>query len=301
VRDSDWETGEQWPVIFTEVRDELIPNPPEWSSEWLDLSPAAGRFVIHIDMSGPWATRKEAALAVVDFLLGFQAFRIPLDLDWTLVELPAATYRRGEILVQDLPNDDGWASPVEWLSTVRNISYSSDDDADLMLRMCDSAFRSGDGRTYGAFPAVIYHRLSALEFGFAPDDVRRLLGRRDLRPETPFHRARSEEAFHNAYKGIEAVLGGQPPKAVERLRARLTTLGIDPDLRVRLPDGRDDGVAQRTARLRRIRDQRSAHGGRSGSARRQLAYHDVIEAQWVVAALIKAAIEAVDSPSQSGA
>src|ERR1039458_4978524 len=105
-RGSDWETGEQWPVIFTEVRDELIPNPPEWSSEWLDLSPAAGRFVIHIDMSGPCATRKEAALAVVDFLLGFQAFRIPLDLDWTLVELPAATYRRGEILVQDLPNDD---------------------------------------------------------------------------------------------------------------------------------------------------------------------------------------------------
>jgi hypothetical protein len=132
---------------------------------------------------------------------------------------------------------------------------------------------------------VVFWRLSTEDYAFEDDTVGVVLAAPEDGPRTPFDQAQAEQCFQNAYKAMEALLGGQPPKDEAKLRARLVAAGIDPDRIPRLPD-ETATVLQRVMRFREIRDKRVAHGGRTGATARQLTYFDLMEAQWVVAEMI---------------
>jgi hypothetical protein len=58
------------------------------------------------------------------------------------------------------------------------------------------------------------------------------------------------------------------------------------------PDNTTETLIERIHRLADLRDKRSAHGG--GSSRsRHLSYHDILEAQWIAAAIVFAVLDAV--------
>ena len=301
-RDRNWATGADRPVLMglaTPAEQEAMdPQPPELSEEWLDLCPEAGRFVVAIDDSGPWEHPSLAAAAVADAIVGLMSFNGALLEEIPLVRLEPGWVDAGEVVIQELfERDRDLMMPTDWSLQIRAAAAIDVTRLDAYLRSLDTVLSDGDRVSHGLFPALVYHQLSVLEYGFAPSDRPDVLdGHLDM-PDTPFHRARAEESFHNAWKSIEAALGGEPSKDETNLRKKLEGRGVDPDSDARFPtkDGRT--LIERIRRLHGVRDKSSAHGGRTGGSRAPITYADLVEVQWVAAELIQVPATATPNPA----
>jgi hypothetical protein len=67
-RDAEW-PEKRFPAAHYESEDEWGLLPEQMSEEWLDLAPAAGRLVVHVERGyAPWDSAAQAASAVSDLL-----------------------------------------------------------------------------------------------------------------------------------------------------------------------------------------------------------------------------------------
>jgi hypothetical protein len=96
---------------------------------------------------------------------------------------------------------------------------------------------------------------------------------------------------------MEALLGGEPPKEIAKLRERLESRSINPDEVAGFAGLREDMLA-RVIRLQAIRDKRSAHAGRTGVKSRSISYFELMDAQYAAATAIKWRIEALRGEGQ---
>jgi len=109
-------------------------------------------------------------------------------------------------------------------------------------------------------------------------------------PSSFFDRAKIEQSFHNAFKTIESVLGGEPPGDDVRFRTRLVAVGIDPDEMVGYKPSAREPLIEVLQRVRKTRDARAAHAGRTSAASRGITYYELMEAQAAAAAVLMCAV-----------
>ncbi len=123
------------------------------------------------------------------------------------------------------------------------------------------------------FEALHFYQESIRKFAFLGDDLTRVM-HSDEQPQSQADRAAVESAFLEAFKAIEA-LAGEPGRE-ERLRKRLTNMGIDPDEPVgyteKLP------IIQRIGQVRDTRDTKAGHGHRPKSVS-PITYRELMNAQ----------------------
>jgi hypothetical protein len=141
-------------------------------------------------------------------------------------------------------------------------------------------------------PALAYIFESRKEFNFVGDSITMVQREPGAISASPIVAIGMETAFHNAYKAMEALLGGEPPKEKAKLRERLESRSIDPDEVVGFAGMREDMLA-RVMRLQATRDKRSAHAGRTGVKSRSITYFELMDAQYAAATAIKWRIEAL--------
>src|SRR5262249_11010308 len=128
--------------------------------------------------------------------------------------------------------------------------------------------------------ALLYYKVSTAEFAFLGDSIGWALsdeGRQS--PESRFERTQVEQAFQNAWKALEALLGGEPPTDDRRFRERLQAVGVDPDYRFGHRSN-PEALVDVLKRMRGTRDTRAAHGGRTSAKRRGIAPFELMEAQF---------------------
>jgi hypothetical protein len=141
-------------------------------------------------------------------------------------------------------------------------------------------------------PALVYIFESRKEFHFLGDDIAMVQREPNAVPLSPIAAIRMETSFHNAYKAMEALLGGEPPRDSGKLRERLEARSIDPEEVVGFADMRED-MMSRVVRLQTTRDKRSAHAGRTGVKSRAITYFELMDAQYAAATAIRQRIEAL--------
>lgn len=141
-------------------------------------------------------------------------------------------------------------------------------------------------------PALAYIFESRKEFHFLGDDIAEVQNEPSAVPPSPIAAIRMETSFHNAYKAMEALLGGEPPQDSGRLRERLESRSINPDEVAGFAGMRED-MLTRVLRLHATRDKRSAHAGRTGVKSRAITYFELMDAQYAAATAIRWRIEAL--------
>jgi hypothetical protein len=146
-------------------------------------------------------------------------------------------------------------------------------------------------------PALVYIFESRKEFHFLGDSITMVEREPGAISPSPIVAIGMEAAFHNAYKAMEALLGGEPPKEIAKLRERLESRSINPDEVAGFAGLREDMLA-RVIRLQAIRDKRSAHAGRTGVKSRSISYFELMDAQYAAATAIKWRIEALRGEGQ---
>lgn len=253
---------------------------------YLDFAPQAGRLMLTIDALADEADADETARAIAEAMSGLLALASPaLGMEVGISKISGDAAAVGIVTRAEVEDRLDPMHPLEeaWAA----------DDCRLrpIMHALPVVLAHGHAAVHGGFAAITYFRLSAFDYAFTPDDVRWVIGNRDERPPTYYARARLEESFHNAFKAVEALLGGEPKWKASALSMVLTRHGIEPARKPHLPDGRDETVPQRLLRLLEVRDKRSAHGGKTGGDRR-LTFYDLMEMQWVAAEMISEAIEA---------
>jgi hypothetical protein len=94
-----------------------------------------------------------------------------------------------------------------------------------------------------------------------------------------------EDALHNAFKAIEAVIG-DPPKDDRRFSEKLAAIGIDPQE----PVGYQDKIpiADMVRRMNTARDKRSAHGS---TRNRGISSAELLDFQACAGEIVMAALE----------
>jgi hypothetical protein len=146
-------------------------------------------------------------------------------------------------------------------------------------------------------PALAYIFESRKEFHFLGDDIAIVQSEPNSVPPSSAA-PRMETSFHNAYKAMEALLGGEPPKDPRKLRERLESRSIDPDQVVGFAGMRED-MLTRVTRLQATRDKRAAHAGPTGVKSRAITYFELMDAQYAAATAIKWRIEALKAAGTS--
>jgi hypothetical protein len=148
------------------------------------------------------------------------------------------------------------------------------------LEWLDRVIRDADAGG-GLLSALVFLFVSQLQFAFMGDDVRYVLEQEEDEdtPDSAIDRVRTEESFHNCFKALEALLGGEPSKDAGKLRERLESLGIDADwpegFRGRTPETMIESIR----RMHTTRDKRSAHGGKTGVPSRKITFFELMDAQ----------------------
>ncbi|HCG02754.1 MAG TPA: hypothetical protein DEV93_19690 [Chloroflexi bacterium] len=148
-------------------------------------------------------------------------------------------------------------------------------------------------------PALAYIFESRKEFHFVGDSITMVQREPSAISHSPIAAIGMETAFHNAYKAMEALLGGEPPKETAKLRERLESRSINPDEVAGFAGMREDMLA-RVMRLQATRDKRSAHAGRTGVKSRSITYFELMDAQYAAATAIKWRIEALMEAGTAG-
>jgi hypothetical protein len=268
-RDEDW-GDDNWPVLHGYARgDEIVPAsvPEEGSEEYLDNSADAGRFVFQIDDPQPFGDEEEAAAAYADAFAGLLSVPAPMGYEPEVIELDPAWVDAGEATLQEVARLDRRPSYGGPHPTLRQTWMFEEELVERLCELMLPSLTDGDAITWGALPALIYYRLSVYDLAFTPDDRAFLCGEdREQQPQTPYEAARLEQAFHNAFKSMEALINGEFPGDVVRIEKRLSERGIDAVRDPIQPDGDGLSMAERVDAALRLRDVASAHGGALGSA-----------------------------------
>jgi hypothetical protein len=139
--------------------------------------------------------------------------------------------------------------------------------------------------------ALMYYRLSTSDFAFLGDSITWALSDEGAAvPPSALDRQRVETALLNAWKAIEALIGGEPGKG-SRFRNRLIEVGIDPDEQVGFRGRPREALVDVLSRMYETRDARAAHGGPTSARKRGITYYELMEAQHATkACLIRAVV-----------
>jgi hypothetical protein len=233
----------------------------------------------HGDVEAQWTT--DVLCGLLD--LGHGPSGITLEA--VEVELPASRVLLADDLLRGLDILD------ERADAISGMWWPTDGPIHSALECIGPVLASSPGHYDRGLPGgLLYYRVSTQEFAFLGDSIgwaRSDEGR--VPPASFFVRAKVEQSFHNAFKTIEAVLGGEPPSDDARFRRRLSALGVDPDEPVGFgPD--KEPLIDVLRRVRETRDARAAHAGRTSAATRGITYYELMEAQAAAAAVLTCAI-----------
>jgi len=133
------------------------------------------------------------------------------------------------------------------------------------------------------------YRESILHAWVADDDVFEFRNQGIKSPASASDRIRLATAYHVAFKALEALLGGEPPKDPQGLRQRLVSNGMDPDEVVGYPHLEPEvprnTVLRKIGDMHETRDKVAAHGGLK-SRRSSIGYVALKDTQALVRHLI---------------
>jgi hypothetical protein len=178
------------------------------------------------------------------------------------------------------------------LTAVDEDFWPSDDPIRIALTALPKVIALAGGDHDRALPAaLLYYKLSTSEFAFMGDSIS--WARSDeghQLPRSAFDRQRVEQAFHNAFKAIEALIGGEPPGNDRRFLERLARAGVDGTELAGFDRDLREPLIDVLKRVRSTRDARAAHAGRTSAARRGITYFELMEAQYAVRAALELAL-----------
>jgi len=165
-------------------------------------------------------------------------------------------------------------------SAITNVSCTSSDRHEAGWRVAALTFTNDV-----LFDATRFLKRSHDNFYVYPGQIREVAFDRDAAPRTASHQSHFEDALHNAFKAIEAVIG-DPPKDDRKFFETLTAIGVDPLEEV----GYSEKMAITTVirNMNVARDKRSAHGS---TRRRMIRPFELLEFQSCAEAIIWAALE----------
>lgn len=114
-------------------------------------------------------------------------------------------------------------------------------------------------------------------------------------PPTRFEKCDFENALHNAFKSIEAIIG-EPPKKKSKLINKFINAGIDPNKKMKTYDPDNGEFREKTyfellRKFRKLRDKNSAHGS-TNYERRKITCLKLYEYQALAWNILWSAIEA---------
>src|SRR5438093_4717511 len=111
---------------------------------------------------------------------------------------------------------------------LRQSYWPTDEAIQAALTALPAVLESDRHHDSGLPVALQYYRLSTSEYAFLGDRISEVLsGQGPDAPTSALDRQRVENAFHNSFKAIEALIGGEPGKTI-KVRRRLLEVGIDP-------------------------------------------------------------------------
>jgi hypothetical protein len=206
------------------------------------------------------------------------------------VPVPPELLPAKELFAEDMEDAFEDAAPqfMGYAMQVRDSAFVGDGPPEWALERMNAAVSD----LTGLVRALAYIFESRKEFHFLGDDITIVQRQPEDVPSSPIAAIRVETAFHNAYKSMEALLGGEPPRDSAKLRERLESRSIDPDEVAGFAGMRED-MLTRVIRLQATRDKRSAHAGRTGIKSRPISYFELMDAQYAASTAIKWRVEAI--------
>jgi hypothetical protein len=245
-----------------------------------------GRLVIELgadaeERDAQWVA--EVLSALLDLVHG------PSGITLGVLEVPAEAVTEGEVSEEDVRKELALFDP-RW-EHATSAWWPTDHPIWTSLQALPAVLEAGD-RDRGLPAALLYYKLSTAEFAFMGDSVTWALGEEGTQvAESAYDRGRVEQAFHNSFKAIEALIGGEPSASSDRrFRQRLLAVGVDPDEAVGFRGRPKEPLFDVISRVRKTRDARAAHGGRTSAARRGIIPVELMEAQHAAAAALTHAV-----------
>lgn len=268
---------------------------PHGRIRWIEWLPASGEPVSYqgetegrllLDLQAPADQAEAQWIAdVLSGLLDLAHGPSGMPLEVTPVDIPD----NGPLLAHQVLHDLHPFDPAH--AAVSESWWPSDEPIALALLALPDVLASAAQPDRGLPAALLYYRASTVEYAFLGDSIS--WARSDEGHQPPlsfFERTKFEQAFHNAFKAVEALLGGEPPQDERKLRARLQAVGVDPDDLAGYDRRAREPIIDIVRRMHRTRDARAAHGGRTTAATRAITYYELMEAQAAAAALLSAAV-----------
>jgi hypothetical protein len=283
-----------WPV--SEFGGIGIPGPP--GSTDLERRTDAGR--VHISMKLAHDDAVERATAVADAIAGMMASpESGMPIEPSVVPISDTDVAAGEVDTDALARDHFRGVEYESSPALRNAVWKPSLTA--ILDRLDVVLSDPDGDVTGLLPALVFWRLAVDEYALTPHEVRDALANPDDRMPTRIEQARAEQSIHNAFKALEALIGGWPPKDETKFAKRLTALSLDPSAAVgpeRLPK---QTLLQQLIWLRELRSKQAAHAGMTGVRDRSVSWQQLITAHWAVWHCIYERIQALHADATTTA
>jgi hypothetical protein len=242
----------------------------------------AGRCSITVSL--PPAEASVRATAVADAISGMSASPYsPFPVDPTVLPISAADIDAQVVDAEALRGRiEAFHDPLLIDSLIRDVTWRPG-FLDPVLDRVDVVIRDGDGEITGLLPAYVFWRLAVDEFAFAPHDVRDLfLEEPAARPTSRLEQARVEASIQNAFKALEALLGGWPPNDRGKLARLLNSLGLQPHENVTVGGETTSSLLERFFELRDVRSKQAAHAGRTGITDRSLTWRQLLDAHITV-------------------
>jgi hypothetical protein len=264
-----------------------VPGPP--GSTDLDRRTDAGRVHIRVQLSGADALAR--ANDVADAVAGMMASpQSPVLIETSIVPISIADVRACRVDTDALRRiyfgDD--PSAIEALQTVHRVGALPP-----ILDRLNVVLSDGDLDATGVLPALVFWRLAVDEYAFAPHEVREALHSPSERMPTRIDQARAEQSVQNAFKALEALIGGWPPKDDAKFAERLIAIALEPLAIVGPPSTDQRMLLDRLIWLRELRSTQAAHGGKTSVSDRSLSWQQLITAHWTVWHCIYERIEAL--------
>lgn len=207
----------------------------------------------------------------------------------TLEIVPVGVQDGCRVSADDLLKDLHPFDPV--YNAVAESWWPTDDPIKTALLCLPDVLASSPHPDQGLPGALLYYRVSTAEYAFLGDSISWARSEEgQLPPRSFFERAKVEQSFHNAFKAVEALLGGEPPRKDRRFRERLAAVGVDPDEKAGYDASAREPIIDVLRRMHATRDKRAAHGGRTAGHARGITYYELMEAQAATAAVLTAAI-----------
>jgi hypothetical protein len=271
----------------------------EWKSESVGTygQLPEGRLVILT----PDDEGEREALWIADILMGLlDLIHMESGRTLRLIEVPPKWIAAGALSakrVEALVNPMSWGRP----SDIEVNFWPTDRPISKALRFLPAVIASAGRKQDTVIPgAILYYKVSTAEHAFIGDSVSLACGEAgDESPPSAFERIEMEDALHNAFKALEALIGGEPPKDTARFRKRLELVGVDPDDPVGFRGRPKEPLVEVLKRIWATRDKRAAHAGRTPARNRSITYFELMEAQHAVAyAIGQAVMSAAGEPQE---